>query len=103
MVLALGIILHCILAALGGSTADMNDEFLQLSDEVLDLAEVANQYRPLRTIYMILYLAAAWMGTTDPAKKALAETRLIDYRSGVQGPSTCSPELELIEARFNLN
>lgn len=104
LALALAIILNCMLAALDCNTPEISEGSAQLSDEVIILADVVDQYRPLGTTYMILSLAAAWVGATDPAKKAIIETRLTDYQNDVQGPSgpDSSAGLELIDKRFNL-
>ena len=104
MALAAGIIFNCILAAVGGSSAELSQETSQLSDEVVTLAGVVDQYRPLGTIYMILCLAAAWAGATDPTKKAIVGTHLLSYQRDIKGPSATldSAELAFIEARFYL-
>ena len=104
MALAIEILINCILAALEGSTGDLNDESSQLSDEVLNLAKVVDRYRPLGTLYMIISLVAAWVGTPDPTKKEIVRARLIIYQRDVQGPSATmsSEHLEFIKRRFYL-
>ena len=104
MALAVGIILNCMLAALDGNAHEVSQASAQLSDEVLDLADAVDQYRPLGTIYMVLCLAAAWVGATNPEKKIIIEIRLVDYKTDVLGPvATHYPAgLELIETRFSL-
>ena len=104
MALAVGIMLNCVLAALEGDTGGLKEESSQLSDEILNLAEVVDQYRPLGTLYMIISLAAAWVGATDPIKKEMARVCLIGYQRDVQGPSatTSSTDLEFLERRFCL-
>lgn len=89
MALACEIILNCMLAAIQGNDAPaaLSEESSSLSDEVLHLAGIVNQYRPLGTLYMVVGLLAAWVGAVDPARKAVAKKWLIDYHTDTQGPS----------------
>ena len=104
MALALGIILNCMLAALDGNISEFDEESSQLSNEVLNLAEIVDQYRPLGTMYMILCLVAAWVGTKGWAQRAFLKMRLTSYIKDVHGPSAKGPsaDLERIEKRFYL-
>ena len=103
LALAIGIILNCMSSTLEGSDKDFSRHSEELSDEVVNLAEVAAQYRPLGTIYMVLSLAAAWVGVKAPAKKAAIEALLISYVRDLQGPSA-KPSLSLafFEKRFTM-
>ena len=104
MALAVGIVLNCMLAALGGNIAELSEESSQLSDEVLNLAGIVDQYRPLGALYMIVCLIGAWVGATDPTKKAVVRTCLIGYQRDIQGQSVAISlaELEFLERRFYL-
>ena len=104
LALAIGIMLNCVTAALEGDIREFSTESSQLSDEIVRLAEAVNQYRPLGTVYMVLCLAAAWVGAVDPAKRAIIEPILVAYIRDVQGPSatTMSIGLELLEKKFTL-
>ena len=106
LAVAIGIILNCVAAALEGDTPELelSNQSSQLSDEIVNLADVVNQYRPLGAVYMVLCLAVAWVGAKDPAKKATIEPMLLLYMRDIQGPSatTLSMGLDFLERKFTL-
>ena len=105
MALAVGIILNCILAALEKNTDGLREESSHLSEEILHLAEVVDQYRPLGTLYMLFSLVAAWVGATDPIRKEMVRICLNGYQRDIQGElakTTSSTDLESLERRFYL-
>jgi hypothetical protein len=104
MALAVGIVLNCILIALVGTNPQLSQESSQFSDEILALAEVVNQYRPLGASYMILCLGVAWLGATDPKVKAKTAEYLFDYQRDLRRPIAAFPSayLELLEKRVSL-
>lgn len=102
MALCTGIILNCILIGLEGDTGGLRQESSLLADESLALAEVANQYRPLGAIYILVCLITAWVGAIEPMKREIIRERLLDYQKDVQGPSatTSVTDLEGLEKWF---
>jgi hypothetical protein len=104
MALSTGIILNCILIGFEGDTGGIRQESSMLADESLALAEVANQYRPLGAIYVLVCLVTAWVGAIEPMKREKIRERLLDYQKDVQGPSatTSVADLEALERRFYL-
>lgn len=105
MALCIGIILNCITTALVGDTdGSIRHKSSLLADESLALADVAEQYRPLGAIYMVVCLIAAWVGATDEGKREVMRLRLADYQKDVQGEGaeTSVLGLEWMERRFYL-
>lgn len=77
--LAVGIILNCVVRAVGVKDHELTAESERFSKEIIELSEPAKRFRPLWSSYMILCLMAAWIGTTDFAVRRLAEEALEDY------------------------
>jgi hypothetical protein len=104
MALTVGIVLNCILTALVGTNPQLSQESSQFSDEILALAKVVSQYRPLGASYMILCLGAAWLGATDPMGKAKAAACFVDYQRDLRWPTAAlsSADLERFEKRVSL-
>ncbi len=98
------IILNCIIMGLEGDDGTLRQESSRAADEILTLAEVANQHRPLGAIYILICLAAAWVASTDLRRKDTIMEMYLDYQKDVQGPSatTSVEDLRWLERRFYL-
>jgi hypothetical protein len=61
------------------SDLDLSQEATQLSNEILSLAQEAEQYAPLGSSYVPFCLCAAWIGFSDYDRKTFVETLLLDF------------------------
>ena len=103
LALALGIIFNCMLSTLEVSNESFTTDSEELADEVITLGVVVDQYRPLGTVYMVLCLAAAWVGTKSESKKVALEMHLTAYIRDLQGPSAKpAVSLTFLEKRFSM-
>ena len=104
MGLCTGIILNCILMGLEGDNDVIRQESSKFADEALALAEIANQYRPLGAVYILVVLVTAWVGAIEPETREILRERLLEFQKDVQGPSanTSVADLKGIEGRFYL-
>jgi hypothetical protein len=61
------------------SDSDSSEEATQLSNEILSLAQEAEQYAPLGSSYVPFSLCAAWIGFSDYDRKTSVETLLLNF------------------------
>jgi hypothetical protein len=80
LALVIGLIFNCVLQGLEVDDADVYVDAAEFCQEVLQLAEEANAYRPLGSSYIILTLIAAWSASNDVATKFAIEQVYSDYR-----------------------
>ena len=64
--LATGIILNCILRALGDQSESTRDLSSRWAKEISELAKVAVKYQPLGSMSMLICLPMAYVGASDP-------------------------------------
>ena len=84
--LGVGIIINCILNALeDDGNRQLRQETSQMSDEILQLSDVVNQYRPLGALYMRHCLLAAYVGGTEGDTRTRAIESLVDYQGDSWG------------------
>jgi hypothetical protein len=58
---------------------NLSREAEQLSNEILSLAQEAEQYAPLGSSYVPFSLCAAWIGASGYGRKAFVETLLLNF------------------------
>ena len=86
--LTIGIIINCLLISLkgGGDHLILRQEACRMSDEILQLANIVQRYRPLGALYMTICLCAAYVGVVEKDARARIRVVLADYRRDIFGP-----------------
>ncbi|CAO1603077.1 hypothetical protein XANCAGTX0491_006670 [Xanthoria calcicola] len=104
MALGVGIILNCMLSGLeGASSTAVCEESVLWSEEIVQLAEICNIYRPLGSMAMLIALRMAWCGAACAAAKERIESMLVEYGAciGLTEESECG-DLGAIQKRWTL-
>jgi hypothetical protein len=96
MALATDILINCLLSALEGDSAELQEETSQLSLAICNLAIEVSCRRPLGTLYMLFVLRIAYVGANELKTKDWIEALLVDFRGDVYGSGApvARPELE---------
>lgn len=85
--LAIILIFHSLLQALGDNSFDLCFDSQRCCEDVLDLAEHARPFRPLGSSYVLLCLTTAWVATTDEVVRELLLQTYEDYQEDFPHPS----------------
>lgn len=102
--LAIAILFNCIFCALSTNDNTLAAESASFARELAALARRATIYRPIGSGYLILCLAAAWGGTTDPQMRSTLESVMDDYQQDfrLHNPINIRSELEWIAQHMRL-
>lgn len=103
--LTVGIILGCVLSAFDTEDTELTSDMNSFADGIMVLAELSKMFKPLGSSYMQLCFQAAWVGTTDPSVKALAEKEMIEYLADFETGYTVErllSELERVSRHLRL-
>jgi hypothetical protein len=85
----------CIVKALDPNDADLDNDSIRLSKDVLTLTDEAAMYRPLGASYTILCLSAAWCSTKNERIRSILRSKLAEQRLDYPGTSAETVEVEL--------
>jgi hypothetical protein len=85
MALATDILIDCLLSALEGNSAELQEEISHLSLAVCNLAGEVSCRRPLGTLYMLFVLRIAYVGANDLATRDWIEGLLLEFRDDIYG------------------
>ena len=102
--LAIAIFINEIQLALSIDPWSILSESNDFATEIVNLAEVACQYRPLGASPLSLCLIAAELGASDINTKAAAQQLRLKYDQDFRGPETGAPaqDLRLVCGRHTL-
>ena len=102
--LTTGIILNCILRALGDTSIGIYESSLQWAEEILDLSKVAMKYLPLGSMAMLICLQPAWVAAAGSDLQGEIMALLANYERACLGrePRDWIPDLEKARKRFTL-
>lgn len=67
-----------------------------LVTEILELAQVANMYRPLGSAYILIALSAAWLAASNESERDSVNILLQDYRQDLRLRATDGFMIELM-------
>ena len=84
--LAIGILINCICGPLANNERLSYQDSNKMSEEMLGIADLAVNYRPLGSMAMIIFLSAAWVGATDLELKMRIESRAEVFHKDIYGP-----------------
>lgn len=98
------ILIDCIARSLDNRRQDDSNHLRCFAQEIIELAKIAQVYRPLGSMYMLACLSAAYIATDDSTTQAMSADLLQDYRMDLSGPNTTplKKELDWLKQRFML-
>ena len=102
---AIGITISNVLSQLEGGNKALQRESNDLSQEILGLAEANAIYKPFGGMDMVVWLGAAWTGSTDDATRSRILALNTEYQKAVFGPdaTVTDEELEWCMQEFSIS
>lgn len=77
--LAIVIILNCILDEFSDNFWELRDESAAFAQDIADMADEIEPYRPLGSAWIIMCLSIAWMGARDRRSRSRIEELYLDF------------------------
>lgn len=93
--LAIAIFINEIQVAISADPSSILKESHQFATDIVNLAEVACQYRPLGACSLGLCLIAAELGASDSGTKVAAQQLRLEYEKDFRGPEAIVPTKDL--------